>query len=78
MHRPAALAVAVLACLLAAGCASSPPAAPAHDDAKHGSVRVIGHHCDDSGAVDSLALKVEGEGAAMLRWTNEGVCGKPA
>jgi len=74
-----ALSLASIAMLMA-GCASAPPVEAIKDSPSehHGSVRVINHHCDGSQGVDGLLLNVESEGPVIIRWSNEGVCGKAA
>ncbi len=79
MHR-SVLATLMLAAALAA-CAMAPATTEEPVErsvGQHGSVTVIGHHCDGGQGVDALALHVEGPGEVVVRWNNEGVCGKPS
>ena len=75
-----AISLALFIAMSAAGCASAPPVEAIKDSPSehHGSVRVINHHCDGGQGVDGLLLNVEGEGPVIIRWSNEGVCGKAA
>lgn len=61
--------------LLAAALALTPAQdAPdqGHDPAAH--FRIVGHVCDDSGAVVGLVVAVDAPGNAMIRWSNDAVC----
>lgn len=77
MHRPV-LATLMLALLTA--CASAPrsDSAPADDPAAHGTMEVIGHHCDGGQGIDALAVHVDKPGVATIHWSNKNVCGDPA
>lgn len=75
--------IILCAFILMAGCASAPP--PVKDEPikdspseRHGSVRVVNHHCDGGQGVDAILVQVEGEGPAIIRWSNKSVCGDPS
>jgi hypothetical protein len=75
-----------LACLwLAAltGCAATaapePVSAPAEsEDVPHATMHILGHHCDGGRGIDGLAVHVDKPGVAVIRWSNQNVCGDPA
>lgn len=78
--RLAALILNMWAAVLT-GCAATPapgPAPTAPPEDPRGSLQVLGHHCDGGQGVDALAVIVEKPGPVVLRWSNEGVCGRPA
>ena len=63
------LAVVLLLALVPAGLALAQAMAP---------FRVMGHKCDDRGAVTAIALQVDAPGPVILQWSNATVCGRPA
>ena len=73
------LAIAILLTTLAiAAVPATPPETPppvTEQDAQS-NMLVIGHHCDGTGAVDSLAIVTDGSGPHLLRWNNEKICGR--
>lgn len=75
MHR-SVFATVMLATM--AACASDPVADPAPDPAARASIQVLGHHCDGGQGIDAIAVHVDTPGIAVIRWSNAGVCGKPA
>lgn len=72
MHRPV---LATLMLALLAACASDPPPA---DPAARATIQILGHHCDGGQGIDALAVHVDTPGVAIIHWSNDGVCGRPA
>ena len=76
-HR---LALAILLSTIAIAAvpanAPKPSGPPVTENDATSNVIVLGHHCDGTGAIDSIAFATDGPGPHLLTWNNEKICGR--
>lgn len=53
-----------------------PPYPPVTEKNAKSILTILAHHCDGTGAVDSLAIVTDGAGPHLITWDNEELCGR--
>lgn len=77
LRRPNLFSIAVLLATVAVAAvpAKGPPVT---EDEATSNIVVLGYHCDEIGAISSIAIATDGPGPHLLEWNNRKICGEHA
>ncbi len=72
------LSIAILLATVAFAAVPAKPftKSPVTENEAKSTLVVIGYHCDEWGGIDAIAVSTDGPGPHLLKWDNEGMCGR--